>query len=281
VAHPARLIPLAASLAAVAGCSPRAPVRAPHAAPAGAPIPAPPRSGYRLVWREEFDGAALDSSRWTVYAGPRRDARNTADALSLADGLLTITTYTEDGTPWTGFLDTAGKGQWTYGWFEARVRFESSPGEWGAFWMTAPGMGVPVGDPASGGAEIDVVEHRATDTAGADISNGYVANVHWDGYGPDHKHAGGAGAPPAGAAPLQGGWHTYALEWTPAHYAFFLDGVRQWETWSGVSHRPEFIRLTCEVQDGSWAGRIPAGGYGARGASGTRMAVDYVRVWQR
>jgi hypothetical protein len=80
--------------------------------------------------------------------------------------------------------------------------------------------------------------------------------------------------------PLQGGWHTYALQWTPERYAFYLDGLRQWETSSGVSRRPEFIRLTCEVQDRSWAGRVPPGGYGSRAASRTRMQVDWVRVWQ-
>ena len=265
----------------LSGCAPAVPApRAPGSAAARPAAPTPPSDAYHLAWSEEFDGAALDTARWTAREGSRRDARNTRDAVSVGDGMLTITTWTEDGAHWTGFLDTAGKEQWTYGWFEARVRFESSPGEWGAFWMTAPGMGVPVGDPGTAGAEIDVVEHRASDTAGADISNRYVANVHWDGYGPDHKHAGGQGAPAAGAVPLQGGWHTYALQWTPERYAFYLDGLRQWETSSGVSRRPEFIRLTCEVQDRSWAGRVPPGGYGSRAASRTRMQVDWVRVWQ-
>lgn len=277
--QPARFAPVAALLAAAAGCAAAHPAVTVAPNPAG--NPAPPLPGYHLAWREEFDGMALDMSRWTAYEGPRRDATNARDAVSVADGALTITTYTEDDEHRSGFLDTAGKEQWTFGWFEARVRFASSPGEWGAFWMTAPAMGSPVGDPASGGAEIDIVEHRAADTAGADISNRYVANVHWDGYGPDHKHEGGAGAPEPGAVPLQGGWHTYALEWTPERYAFYLDGVKQWETRSGVSRRLEFVRLTCEVMDGGWAGSIPAAGYGSRAGSRTKMQVDWVRVWQR
>ena len=243
------------------------------------PLP-PPATGYRLLWHDEFDGAALDTSRWAVYVGPRRDARNAAEAVSVADGVLTITTYTDSGTHFTGFLDTAGKFLTTYGWFEARMRFESSPGEWGAFWLNSPGMGRPVGDPSAAGAEIDVVEHRARDSAGADISNRYVINVHWDGYGADHKHAGGGGAPATGAAPLQGAWHVYALRWTADGYAFYLDGVEQWATRSGVSRRPEFIKLSCEVQDRSWAGSVPPGGYGSRERSATRMQVDWVRVWQ-
>jgi beta-glucanase (GH16 family) len=240
----------------------------------------PPRRGYSLVWQDEFDGTALDSTKWTVYSGPRRAAQNTADAVAVADGVLTITTYTQDGVHFTGFLDTAGKFLTAYGWFEARIRFESSPGEWGAFWLQSPTMGNPVGDVGTAGAEIDVVEHRFSDTADVDISNSYGINLHWDGYGASHRHVGGRGVPMAGAEALQGGWHTYALLWTPERYTFFLDGVAQWATQAGVSRRPEFIKLTCEVQDASWAGHIPAGGYGPRGRSTTRMLVDWVRVWQ-
>ncbi|MGD0484723.1 MAG: glycoside hydrolase family 16 protein, partial [Gemmatimonadales bacterium] len=128
--------------------------------------------------------------------------------------------------------------------------------------------------------EVDVLEHRASDADGRDIANRYGINVHWNGYGPAHQHAGGEGAPASGAAPLQGSWHTYAVLWTRERYVFYLDGVEQWATDQGVSHRPEFIKVTCEVQDGSWAGHIPAGGYGPRGRSVTSMQVDWVRVWQ-
>ena len=242
---------------------------------------APPGPGYRLAWHDEFDGTALDTAEWTVYAGPRRDAQNSSDAVAVVDGVLTITTSTEDGVHRTGFVDTARRRLFTYGWFEARIRFASAPGEWGAFWMSSPTIGHPVGDPGTAGTEIDIVEHRAADAAGADISNRYVMNLHWDGYGPDHKTAGGHGAPPPGAAPLQGNWHVYALEWTPRGYRFLLDGVEQWATTAGLSHRPEFVKLSCEVQDASWAGHVPAGGYGPRESSATRMQVDWVRIWQR
>jgi len=264
-----------ALLCLLAACGGAARTSESQPAPLAAPL-----LGYRLVWHDEFDGTALDTTKWTAYAGPRRHATNTPDAVTVADGLLTIATYTEGGVHRTGFMDTAGRFLTAYGWFEARLRFESSPGEWGAFWLQSPTMGNPVDDVAAAGAEIDVAEHRSSDASGRDISNTYSINVHWDGYGAAHKHVGGEGAPPSGATPLQAGWHTYAVLWTPEGYAFFLDGVRQWSTESGVSRRPEFIKVTCEVQDSSWAGTIPAGGYGSRGASATRMQVDWVRVWQ-
>jgi beta-glucanase (GH16 family) len=272
----ARLLPLVAL--GLAGCG--GAVRTAATAPALAAAPAPPLPGYRLVWHDEFDGSALDTTRWTVYEGARRQAQNAADAVAVAHGLLTITTYTDGGVHRTGFIDTARHFLATYGWFEARMRFESAPGEWGAFWLQSPTMGNPVGDVGAAGTEIDVVEHRAVDAGGRDIANTYSINLHWDGYGAAHQHAGGDGAPEPVAAPLQGGWHTYALHWTEEGYVFYLDGVRQWSSAQGVSRRPEFIKVTCEVQDGSWAGAIPAAGYGARAASATRMQLDWVRVWQ-
>jgi len=35
------------------------------------------------------------------------------------------------------------------------------------------------------------------------------------------------------------------------------------------------------VDDHTWAGNIPAGGFGSRATSTTGMDVDYVRVWQK
>jgi len=245
-----------------------------------AELPSAPLPGYRLVWHDEFDGTALDTTQWTVHVGPRRAATNTPEAISVADGVLTITTFTEGDTHFTGFIGTAHRFLTTYGWFEARIRFESAPGEWGAFWLQTPTMGQAIGDPGTAGTEIDVVEHRLSDDDGTDIGETYSINLHWDGYGADHKHAGGSGAAPPGAPSLQRGWHTYAVHWTADGYRFLLDGAEQWTTQSGVSHRPEFIRLTCEVLDSAWAGRIPSGGYGAREQSTTRMQVDWVRVWQ-
>ena len=66
--------------------------------------------------------------------GPRRGYEMTPDAARVKNGLLTITTYTDaGGTHRSGFLTTEGHYEAARGYFEARVRFEDTPGEWCAF----------------------------------------------------------------------------------------------------------------------------------------------------
>jgi beta-glucanase (GH16 family) len=233
-----------------------------------------------LLWADEFNGTAVDTSKWSVASGPRRDAVNTPDAVSEAGGHLTITTYTSGGTNYTGFLGTYASFDATYGYWEASVDFQDSPGMWSAFWEQSPTIGNPLGNPAAAGAEIDNVEHRATDGSN-DLGNKAESNVHWDGYGSSEKSAGsGLENNPTGTS-LEGNFHLYGLQWGPGGYQFYIDGVQVWSTTQGVSQRSEFIYLSSEVQNNSWAGSVPAGGYGSLATSQTKMIVDYVRVWQR
>lgn len=269
---------LAAGAALALGCG-----LLPPETPSAKPVPttALPPAGYELVWEDDFDGTTLDPSRWTAEVGPRREYEMTPDSAQVNDGLLTIRTYTDaGGTHHSAFLTTEGHFQAALGYFEARIRFEDSPGEWCAFWINSPTNGDPLGDPADAGVEIDVVEHRVTDqgnwTALRDMS---AMNLNWDGYG-DHmqNRQKVAGLPNSG--PIQGVWRTFGVLWTGTSYTFFVDGMALWSPTDAISRHPETIQLTCEVQDASWAGDVPPGGYGSREASTTGMQVDWVRVWQ-
>ena len=240
----------------------------------------PPGSGWQLLWSDEFNGTSLDTSKWAVATGTRRDAVNTASAVSESGGNLTITTYTSGGTNYTGFIGTSSGFKATYGYWEARINFQDSPGMWSAFWEQSPTIGNPLGNPAVAGTEIDNVEHRYTDGTN-NISNKAESNLHWDGYGTSEKNAGSGLENNPGGTSLQGNFHLYAVQWSPSGYQFYIDGTQVWSTTQGVSQRSEFIYLTSEVQNNSWAGSIPSGGYGSLSSSQTKMQVDYVRVYQK
>ena len=250
------------------------------------PIVPPSQAGARhLVWHDEFDGASLDASKWHVVTGIRDDATLTADAVSVSNGALSITTYSDGSTNYTGFIDTNGTYQYTFGYAEARVKFADAPGGHSAFWLQSNSNKAQTPASAAPGAEVDVVEHRATDSTGADISQSYEANLHWNGYGaaasatPEQSLSSGL-LSLSSPDTFAGTWHTFGVLWTASGYQFFLDGQPYWETTEGVSAGPEFLRLTSEIKNASWAGRIPTIGYGSLATSSTRYQVDWVRVWQ-
>ncbi len=256
------------------------PTNPPEQLPPGEPAGLPP-PGSQLVWHDEFDGSSLGSA-WNPYSGARADAVATPGALSVGNGVLRFTTYTDAaGTNHPGFLDTRGTLDWTYGYFEARIRFDDAPGEWCAFWLDSPTNGDPIGDPGTAGVEIDVAEHRVTDQSGWTALKDMVAlNLNWDRTATSRQNANRVVSLP-GNAPIQGAWHVFSVLWTDAGYTFYVDGLEAWKTSAAVSNRSEYLQLTCEVADASWAGYVPAGGYGSRTASSTGMEVDWVRVWQK
>jgi hypothetical protein len=101
--------------------------------------------------------------------------------------------------------------------------------------------------------------------------------VHWDGYSTDHKQVAKTHGPLAGLG--NDSWHTYGLKWSPSGYDFYFDDTLLWTVTEAVSRRSEYMILSSEVRDGSWAGNVPAGGYGSFASSVTNVQVDYVRVY--
>ncbi len=241
---------------------------------------APPGRGWVLAWSDEFGGSSLNGSNWTIGTGSRRDAVNTASAVSVANGYLRVKTYTEGGTHYTGWIGSNGKFENCLGYWEARIRFSSAQGMWTAFWLQPQGIN-NVGDPAGNGTEIDIAEHRSRDSGGSNLTNSLTMNVHWDGYGSDHKSVGSTvGNPGVDSSSLQGNFHTYGLLWEPGRYRFYIDGSEVWTTTAAISQVRQWIYLTSEVDSGAWAGPTP-GSYGDRWNTTTFFDVDHVRFYQR
>jgi beta-glucanase (GH16 family) len=187
----------------------------------------PPSKDYALVWSDEFDGAKLDRAKWGFHQpGPRRKAINTEDCAALdGQGNLALTTKRVGNAYHTSMIDTRGKFEPIFGYFEARMKFQTQQGHWSAFWLQSPTLG-PAGDAGKYGTEIDIIEFlgKQRDTM--------LMNLHWDGYGKDHKHAGSKYVDKS----LTEGFHLIGLEWTPEAYVFYLDGKEVWRTGEGISH---------------------------------------------
>lgn len=161
--------------------------------------------------------------------------------------------YTENNTHYTGMIMT--KNKWKYGKFEACIKFNTSPGQWSAFWLQSPTYGNINGNPSDSGVEMDIIEHRYVTSNGTNVSSKAI-NIHWDGYGAYHKtRSSGLWEGDTGT-----GYHTYAMEWFPTGMNYYFDNVLKWSTSTAVSNVPEYIILSTEVKNNDWAGNIPTGG---------------------
>ncbi|MFP4056696.1 MAG: family 16 glycosylhydrolase [Candidatus Brocadiia bacterium] len=233
------------------------------AASRGAARPAGEAEG--LVWSDEFEGHALDETKWSHRCpGPRKGGVNVEEAVVLdGKGHLAITTRRVGDAFHTGMIGTQGKFERAFGYFECRVKFQREIGHWSAFWLQTPHMGKFIGEPARGGCEIDILEYLRK--RGDRVQH----TLHWDGYGEHHKSAGHVHEVPG----LGEGWHTVGLEWTREAYTFYVDGKEAWRTRQGLSHVPQYIILSLEV--GDWAGDI------RQAELPDSVLFDYVRVYER
>jgi len=238
-----------------------------------------------LTFSDEFSGNSLDMNKW-MYRGLgilRNDAWYVTDAVTLEDGNLKISVYStkeSDGTykHYAGMIATQGLFSQKHGYFESKIKFVTKSGEWGAFWLQSPTMGKTGLTDEEAGEEIDIVEHRVSDQKGSDVSNLLIQTIHWGGYGANHK----SNSFQRNNTGINVGFHTYGFEWTENAYIMYLDGVEthRWEKNGSVpiSQTGEYIILSCEARNASWAGNIPADGY-KKGEC--YMLVDYVRVYSR
>lgn len=226
-------------------------------------LPLPPEGkAWELVWRDEFDGATLDESKWTPAAdGPRKDGWWSPRAIALdGQGHLVIRTFLDGDRPTAGSLSSERKFEHAQGFYVARARLPRQPGHWPAFWIMGRGVGT-VGEGGRDGCEIDIMEKPFRDDR-----IGHA--LHWDGYGEHHQ----AASHEPSVLGAREGFHTFGLWWKDDAYVFFVDGVETWRTAAGgVCRVPQFLKLSEEV--GTWAGDIEAA------ELPDEFIVDYVRVY--
>ena len=81
-----------------------------------------------LDWADEFTGTALDPSRWTKADFQKNGHFQVPNAVQVSGDRLIITTYSSGGQHYSGGVRTQGKYTPLYGYFEASIDFDASPG---------------------------------------------------------------------------------------------------------------------------------------------------------
>jgi len=224
----------------------------------------PEKLGYKLVWEDNFNGNALDTTKWEVRGvGPRRMGYISEKAVKVEDGFLKLYALQNGDSILSGAVGTGKHFNPTYGYFECRAQLQESVGVWAAFWLQSPKISEGA-DPAIYGTEVDIFEffkEVGTDTV--------QHALHWA-YGPNMKSVGPMNSYLPG---LSKGFHTFALEWTPEKYVFYIDGKKYYTQEQGLSHIAEYIILSMELPDTREQVKNTV--------FPDVFTVDYVRVYQK
>ena len=248
--------------------------------------------GWELVWNDEFDGDAIDDQKWNKLLWRPGWVNNELQAytdrdtnLFVQDDNLVIraliepgffgtdytgTTYTADYT--SGRLNTAGKGEWTYGRFDTRAKLPKGIGSWPAIWMLGSNISA-VGWPHCG--EIDIMEHVGFDEG----------NIHASIHTTDYNHVNGTQKSGQVIIPTAtDSFHVYSLEWDSTYIRYLVDDEPYFFIYNDSNgdedkwpfNKPQYIILNLAV-GGDWGG--------AEGIDPSvfpmEMKVDYVRVFEK
>lgn len=225
----------------------------------------PEKLGYEMVWHDEFEGAQLDSTKWKVRGvGPRAIAYVSEKAVKVENGFLKLFALNENDSLFGSAVGTQDLFMSKYGWYECRAQVQKSPGGvWAAFWIQSTDIAKGE-DPAIFGAEIDIME--CFRKLGPDIVS---HNVHWA-YGPNQQSTRGMQSYLKGVGE---GFHTFALEWQPDRYIFYVDGFKFYEVKKGISNLEEYLILSME-----YPGKMEDI---SKSVFPDVFIVDYVRVYQK
>jgi beta-glucanase (GH16 family) len=257
-----------------------------------APDPGP--EAWRLVWSDEFNGAAgrmPDARKWTHEIGDgtangipgwgNSELEYYTDSAQNAStdgrGHLAITARAADGSLSCYYgpcqftsarLISQHKAEFAYGRIESRIKVPAGAGLWPAFWSLGTNIG-DVGWPQSG--EIDIMEFVGR------VPNEIFGTIH----GPGYSGGDSFGGTYDFGVPVSDRFHTFAIQWQPDRIDWFVDGILYHsatptsvapDPW--VFNHPFYLILNMAV-GGNFGGPVDPSLVFPK-----TMLVDYVRVYQ-
>ncbi|MCH5351645.1 MAG: family 16 glycosylhydrolase [Clostridiales bacterium] len=261
------------------------------------------KEGYKLVWRDEFDGTALDTTKWgyqlgvqdqygsstgPVFWGNDELQYYTREAVSVSNGMLAITATKQamgDGRSYSsGRILTRDLGYWTYGYFEARMKTPTGNGMWPAFWMLPQPTNASSSDNIYGGwpanGEIDIMEAKGR------LANKVDTTLHFGKAWNAHDYV----SKETTLSSNTDEWHTYAVDWTDSEISWYVDEVKvltvtKYRWWSQDSSnqgqsmpfdKPFYMLINLAV-GGQYDGYTQPD----ESFTSATMYVDYVRVYEK
>jgi hypothetical protein len=235
----------------------------PTTPPPAALVPTGVAGNWALTFNDEFDGTAIDKTKWTTETSSGNNSDETAcfdpSTLSVAGGYLNMQLLAKScqgkqnmgGQMYTAFKQA-------YGFFEARMNL---PGDgsrtynFPAFWIVPYGGGAPCWPT---GGELDIME---TIGGGAKTSYGYGGSCDNVTNGWSQFDGGGG---------YWGGWHTFAADWQPGSMTVYYDGKKV------GTHNDSGVKGAMNIILDNTS--RPMGG---ATKTGTQVQVDYVRAWKK
>ncbi len=232
--------------------------------------PPGPGTAYELIWADEFDGNAIDASRWRVediHLIKNNELQcYTPEDVWVADGKLTLRSqerffqgFDQNGqfrsfNYTSGLVESKDRFATVYGRIEVAAKLPGTQGIWPAHWMLPDSREWP--------PEIDIME-----LLGHDPDRVYMTH-HW-GQWPNVQSNGGSFIGPDFTA----GFHEFAVEWSPNRIDWFVDGALRFSSTATIPTEPFYVILNTAV-GGDWPG-APNGST----VFPQLHEIDYVRVY--
>lgn len=208
-----------------------------------------PQGAWILVWNDEFNGTALNRSKWNVVTTPEDGEAfgesyfaDSPETIRVANGVLEMSAAPIGRHKYSGArLETQGLASWRYGRFEARIKVAQGAGTLTSFWMLHQD---PTLEKWPNGGELDILEQLGRHPKLME------AVLHYKGVDKDRNHVMKWLDEPVGDD-----FHNFALEWTPEGFFWFLDGelIHAYPPRDAHPFNRDFFLILSLCVGGDWA----------------------------